>query len=228
MERTPRDISLPSQSSAVTHLVLYDEHELRGRQLHESLPGLIPGVQVHRVHSREEVERVLQNGPVDVILASCAAGEGSELVERMRAWVHDIPVVVCEAAAQEEHAVAFIATAMKEKHPVLLSRLIQDVVEPHSAARAANGMHTSVSEPLDPQQIRSALLRVNHDINNPLSIISGNAQLLLELARAMGLDESLIQPMRDIDEACQRASQLLGGLVELAAQLEPPAQNTSS
>ncbi len=47
---------------------------------------------------------------------------------------------------------------------------------------------------------------------NPLAIISGNAQLLLELAGLMDLDEELVKPIRDIEEASLRIAESLGKL----------------
>lgn len=225
MESTPRETPPPPRNSATTNLILYDENEARGKLLYKSLLSQIPGIQVHRVRTREEAERVLQVGVTDLILVSCAEGEGMPQAERVRAWAQDVPVITYEASAQVDHATAFIVMAVEGNSPFSLSHLILDVMKQRPSAPAANGMHTSSTESLDYQQVRSALLRANHDINNPLSIISGNAQLLLELARATGLDDGIIQPMRDIEEASRRASSLLRQLVDLAAQLEPPVPN---
>jgi signal transduction histidine kinase len=57
--------------------------------------------------------------------------------------------------------------------------------------------------------LRGALRRVTHDINNPLSIISGNAQLLLELSRALDLDPDVAKPIQDIEEASQRLAAMV-------------------
>jgi signal transduction histidine kinase len=69
------------------------------------------------------------------------------------------------------------------------------------------------------QEIRSSLSTVFHDANNPLAIISGNAQFLLELARTMQLDEELIQPIRDIDEASRRVADSLKELEQIRVEL---------
>lgn len=66
-------------------------------------------------------------------------------------------------------------------------------------------------------EIRATLSRVYHDTNNPLAIISGNAQFLLELSKVMDLDDDLIQPIQDIDEASIRVAD---SLKELAALKE--------
>jgi len=80
--------------------------------------------------------------------------------------------------------------------------------------------------------IHSTVATVKHEINNPLSIISGNAQLLVELARALGLGEDIAQPARDIEEASQRIAASLDKLGELKQSIlaqysdeDPPASD---
>lgn len=64
-------------------------------------------------------------------------------------------------------------------------------------------------------QVRVALSRVVHDVNNPLAVISGNAQLLLELARIMELDAELAKPISDIEEASRELAERLAQLSRL-------------
>lgn len=59
------------------------------------------------------------------------------------------------------------------------------------------------------KSLRQILSKVFHDTNNPLSIVSGNAQYVLELGKAMDLDEEVIQPVRDIEEASERVAEYL-------------------
>lgn len=72
--------------------------------------------------------------------------------------------------------------------------------------------------------LQVALSRVTHDINNPLTIISGNAQLLVELSRALGLDPDVAKPIQDIEEASQRLADMVERLNALneAAQQDGP------
>ncbi|SHK96550.1 histidine kinase dimerization/phospho-acceptor domain-containing protein [Rhodothermus profundi] len=76
---------------------------------------------------------------------------------------------------------------------------------------AAGGASASV--PL--RHVRRELSRLNHDLKNPLAIISGNAQFLHELIRMRGGDTELEGPVRDIEEACQQIQGLLQRLVAL-------------
>lgn len=63
--------------------------------------------------------------------------------------------------------------------------------------------------------VRYALARVVHDVNNPLTIIAGNAQLLGELSRMMELDPDLAKPISDIEEASQQLAERMAQLAEL-------------
>jgi signal transduction histidine kinase len=63
------------------------------------------------------------------------------------------------------------------------------------------------------RKLRSSLGRIFHDTNNPLAIVSGNAQFLLEVGRSMELESDLIQPMQDIEEASERVAE---GLKEIS------------
>jgi K+-sensing histidine kinase KdpD len=62
---------------------------------------------------------------------------------------------------------------------------------------------------------------VYHDLNNPLSIISGNAQFLIEISREEEeLDDQFVSSARDIKEAAQRMAESLHKLTRLKEQLE--------
>jgi signal transduction histidine kinase len=64
---------------------------------------------------------------------------------------------------------------------------------------------------------------VYHDLNNPLSIISGNAQFLLEISREEDMDEQVISSAQDIREAAQRMSDSLQRLTRLKEELREEA-----
>lgn len=70
------------------------------------------------------------------------------------------------------------------------------------------------------EEIQDTVSTVYHDLNNPLSIISGNAQFLLELSQAEDLDEQYQSSARDIKEAAQRMADSLQRLTRLKERLE--------
>ncbi|PSQ89700.1 MAG: hypothetical protein BRD45_02240 [Bacteroidetes bacterium QS_8_64_10] len=54
-----------------------------------------------------------------------------------------------------------------------------------------------------------------HDIKNPLSIISGNVQLLREMARVSDLDDDFREALDDIGEATEQVRDLLDQMDDL-------------
>lgn len=77
---------------------------------------------------------------------------------------------------------------------------------------------TEPPESLD--DVRETVSSVYHDLNNPLSIISGNAQFLLELTREADVDEQFVSSVRDIKEATERMSDSLNRLTRLKEELK--------
>ena len=68
--------------------------------------------------------------------------------------------------------------------------------------------------------VHETVSTVYHDLNNPLSIISGNAQFLLEISEEEELDEQFVSSARDIKEAAQRMADSLHQLTRLKEELE--------
>lgn len=81
-----------------------------------------------------------------------------------------------------------------------------------------------LDEAADPEDairiLRRALSSIYHDTNNPLSIVSGNAQYFLELSKVMDVDEELVQPVQDIEEASERVAEGLRRLTTLREEIE--------
>lgn len=77
---------------------------------------------------------------------------------------------------------------------------------------------TSSTDPVE--DIHESVSSVYHDLNNPLSIISGNAQFLLELGEEQDVDDQFVDSARDIKEAAQRMSDSLERLTRLKEALE--------
>ncbi len=77
------------------------------------------------------------------------------------------------------------------------------------------------TDPLDViRALRHTLSEVYHDANNPLSIVSGNAQYVLELGKAMDLDEEVVEPVRDIEEASERVAGFLKDISRIRDEID--------
>jgi signal transduction histidine kinase len=79
---------------------------------------------------------------------------------------------------------------------------------------------TDFEEPETKEEVREAVSIVYHELNNPLSIISGNAQFLVELSQEEELDEQFVSSAQDIQEACRRMAESLQRLTRLRDSLE--------
>jgi signal transduction histidine kinase len=69
------------------------------------------------------------------------------------------------------------------------------------------------------EEVRLALGRAIHDVNNPMTVITGNTQYALELARGLDLDPSLVRALEDIEEAGQRLEGSMATLSTLRQRL---------
>ena len=68
--------------------------------------------------------------------------------------------------------------------------------------------------------IRGELGRVAHALNNPLAVISGNAQLGLEMAAATGADESVSEALSTIADAAGRLERLFADVAALRTRVD--------
>lgn len=80
-----------------------------------------------------------------------------------------------------------------------------------------SGLSEGLTEP--EEELRSILGQLHHDMKNPLSIISGNAEYLLELGRAMDLDDEVVTSVEDIEEAARELEKALDEIAELREEL---------
>lgn len=63
--------------------------------------------------------------------------------------------------------------------------------------------------------------RLYHDVNNPLAVISGNAQLLLDIGAAEGLGPDLMDSIADIETAAQRLADVMQRVRALRDDVAP-------
>ena len=81
---------------------------------------------------------------------------------------------------------------------------------------------TGATPPGDSQAalVAGELSRVAHALNNPLAVISGNAQLGLEMARATAADEMVVEALQSIAEAATRLEGLFSDVAALRARID--------
>lgn len=213
----------PSQAPATVLLVEAEEEEYE--QARSVLSERLPQVEVLRASSVAEARLLSAQKRVDLVIAAHALpdGSGAELAEADDG-LDGAPVCLFVRGSSAD------AYALRAENPRVFDCLIYEKSHAHllrspvyflqalAAAKAgSNGKVRSDGPSL--QEIRRTISRVNHDLNNPLSIISGNAQLLAELARMLDLDSDLAQPIEDIEAASSRVGEILRHLVDLRDQI---------
>ena len=83
-------------------------------------------------------------------------------------------------------------------------------------------------EPSGLDRVAEELARVAHDLNNPLAVIAGNAQLALELAGALGTDESIVESLRAIDGAASALEVLFAQVAALREVVDREREKSRS
>ena len=68
--------------------------------------------------------------------------------------------------------------------------------------------------------LRDEMARVAHALNNPLSVIAGNAQLGLELGAALGVDGDVTGAFEQIQQAAAELGDLFGEVAALRARID--------
>ena len=210
-------------------LLVVEPEAQRAAMLVRELQVHLPGSKVIDVRERAAAWAVLADRRVDLVLAAYDLPDGTcvdvlaDLAEARRS----VPLVVQVGSQQEDHVLAAMRAGASdylvlEDHDTdfraLAFKLLETMRRHQEKLREQNPERLRELERLL-QAIRARVSTVYHDVNNPLAIISGNAQLLGELARVMEIDDAIVQPIRDIEEASTRLSDLLQHLVVIRETL---------
>ncbi len=200
-------------------------------EVEQALLGSDVAFHVTRVENIAGALASLRKAHFDLALTDHQLPDGTslDLLEALRRNERRIPPVIVHAVSGgEELAVSVMKAGAADflsgdLDVQALPERLSEMIRGRSADRNRENRMTLEEAAKLLESIRVNLSRVNHDINNPLSIISGNAQLLLELAYAMDLQDDLVQPIRDIEEASRRIADLLHKLVVLRDRIPRPS-----
>ena len=146
-----------------------------------------------------------------VVGASMPAGTGAALAAVSASLGHAVRLV--EGAPQTG-----FADWLRAQVPVGTPR----AEAPTSEATAASAVATSArdAEVAALESVSAELARVAHALNNPLAIIDGNAQLALELSRAMGVDPMVVSAIEDIQGGSQQLAGLFSEIADLRVRID--------
>lgn len=72
------------------------------------------------------------------------------------------------------------------------------------------------------KHLERSLSDARHTLSNPITVISGNTQLLLEMARMMDLDDEFVEPLQDIGEAVDELEAMIDEVYTAERLLQGP------
>lgn len=162
----------------------------------------------------ECLEKVEEGYDVILLDYSLPDMDGIEVLRRLKEI--EVPVVMITGHGDEQVAVE----AMKGgAYDYVVKSGMYFLAVPEVAKRAVEAHRTSkrLEEEIIQAQRREAIIQtaiaVNHEINNPLGVILGNAELLL--SQLKDADEGVVRKLRIIEEQCIKIKEITQKLVNL-------------
>lgn len=223
MESSPRTYSLEALRSHILCVLIIESNDEEAARLERALTQERAVADVCRVHYLAEAQTLLANACFDVVVISDARldGKSVELLQHLQQRHVQVPVVVLASeeasadvlATMEVGACHVVTKGKDEEHLRVLPLKVMEVVHHHLQQRPMTAQEDEQVRLLETIRVTAATLK--HEINNPLAIILGNAQLLLELAHYNDLEPDLVQSIQDIEEASRRISTSIDKLATL-------------
>ncbi|HLA64361.1 MAG TPA: hypothetical protein VK610_08020 [Rhodothermales bacterium] len=177
-----------------------------------------PGVTVTRCGTLAEARALLAAAIFDVVcvLPHLPDGEGQTLEPPGR----DVPVLVLAEGAGAPDARTLSPDATADDLRRALAPGASVATPPGPADGDAPTGHGDAAQAWAlVDALRREVGRVVHAANNPLTVIAGNAQFLLEMARAGAVEPELARALEDIDAAGRRLQEELAALSAVRQRL---------
>jgi signal transduction histidine kinase len=187
------------ETMGVPATLLVEADEVAAQWMHAGLTERIPGLRVTRCTRLDEARAHLSTGYFRAVVAThiLPDGQAAELVDYIR-------------------RIGVSAELILPTYPATSGETLLDHVSARVSRALAGPDENDLRHQLE--ELARDVSRLGHDLNNPLSVISGNAQLLAELARMVDVDPMLARPIQDIEEASRQLAALVGRLAEIKAR----------
>ena len=118
------------------------------------------------------------------------------------------------------HATRVVAGAPALGLAAWVAQHLQVPPSPTASTPTATGEVSTSDQQAVLKQVGAELSHIAHALNNPLAVIDGNAQLALELAKALEVDASVISAIEDIQGGSQSLAALFSDLAALRARVD--------
>lgn len=203
-------------------LLLVGENEDDVAAIEDAVLQDSPSVDIYHAGTIAEALSLLSTTYFDAVLVDHELPDGDcfDLLDFNLDVGISLPVVVLSRYGHENVAISAmkrgasdcIRKELDARHVETLSLRLQEAMHRHQLMQQSTERSRRLEQKKLLESLRTTVASVKHEINNPLAIVSGNAQLLLELTSLMDLDEELVKPIRDIEEASSRIAESLNKL----------------
>ncbi len=200
-------------------LLIVEDDDTEALRIEQVLQQETPVADPYRARSVAEARRLLSETVFEATLVTHELPDGDcfDVLDFILESALQLPVVVLTRYGHEDVVVSAmkagasdcIRKELDHRHLEVLPIRLQEAMHRQHVMQQFAEQRRRRDQLRLIETVRSTVANVKHEINNPLAIISGNAQLLLELAHLMDLDEELVKPIRDIEEASLRIGQSL-------------------
>lgn len=234
----PEDVPPVDPAEAPVHIIVATTDTGEGEALEARLSADHEQNRVTRVHTLAHALEAVDQKAADACVIDHDIPDGNSLdfPQRLETAEHDIPVVVLLTEEGEAAAVAimkagaadYVRKQAQEGYVDEVAFKVKEAIHHHRLAQQVAQLAEHREQMRLLRTIHTTVATVKHEINNPLSIISGNAQLLVELARALDLGDDIAQPARDIEEASQRIAASLEKLGDLKQSILTQYKNENA
>ena len=210
------------------HLLLVEDNKADTILVRAKLQDKIPTIQITNVDSLKAAEEALNFEVFDIVLCDhmLPDGLGTDFLDYVQAEGFELPFVLLTGTGRESLAVDamkkgaydFVRKENDQSHLDQLPFKLQEAIRQHQRKEQNRTLAMQEEQSRMLSTIRSTVATVNHEINNPLAIISGNAQYLLELCKTIEVDSEMVKSVSDIEEASRRIAESLrklGGIKKI-------------
>jgi signal transduction histidine kinase len=193
-----------------------DDRALAARELRKRFPE----AQITQVFAADQFEAALKQGEVDVVITDYQLGwsNGIAVLQRVKASLADIPVIMFTGTAQQEDAVAAMKAGLDEfvvksvRHFVRLPVAVEAVIQ-HGMQRRALRQSERLAV------IGRLTSTVMHEIRNPLESVQGLLHLL-------GKDRNATDDIRHLAQSAEvqlsHIQEIIGRTLNLSRESAAP------
>lgn len=176
---------------------------------------------VDKTYSISEGLEMLSREQYDLLLLdyNLPDGNGLAAVKEIKARGFDKPIIVTTGEGSEKIAVEFMKSEVydyivkDEQYPRIVPYVISQVLEKHQLRKKNEELERRALETQKLSAVVKTIRTLNHEINNPLMTVLGNAQLLQ--APKYDLNQRAAEKVKTIEESALRIKEITKELANL-------------